>query len=360
MTQARPSPSRLLQRLRAALADSAALQARTAAQTAAAVAAVYLVAEALELDHLSWAVISALFTIGISADATYRNALGRIAGTALGVVLGLAATVISGHSILIALVLATTVANVVASIRPGLRYAAVVAAVIALEGRLEAVDTMQLAFAIVVGAIAGSAAGLLVWPVFSRTRTRSSLRAALGDCRRLIGLIEAGIATDDHHERDEVHARFLGHLEHARARLSETDIRPWLPSGVPLRTAVEAVERLWHALVMLDRAVTDERSAIRADVLDRLRALMDPVHHEAGRRLDHVRAAMERGDADPAASDRLDAAIAAVRAEIDAVSSGDAVRRDELRALNVLAFALDETASQIAALGELGRQPQAS
>ena len=54
--------------------------ARITSQTAVAVIATYILLTWIDARFLSWGIISALFTIGVSADASYYNALGRIFG----------------------------------------------------------------------------------------------------------------------------------------------------------------------------------------------------------------------------------------------------------------------------------------
>src|SRR3989344_5206794 len=77
--------------------------ARLAVQSAAAAAATWFVMQRLELPHTSWAVISALFVVQPSLDGTFTAALGRIAGTVVGTVVGLAPVILFGGHDLTAL-----------------------------------------------------------------------------------------------------------------------------------------------------------------------------------------------------------------------------------------------------------------
>lgn len=198
---------------------------RIALQTAAATLAIYLVIDRIAASHLSWAVISALLTIGVSADITYRNAMGRAAAACIGAAIGLVASAAIGGPVILALLPAVVLANMISTLWPSLRYGAVTAAIVALDPDPELASALGRTGAIVAGTLTGAAASFLIWPVRGRDRANLVLRRAIGDCQDLLRLIERGVGTDDRHERDAVHARFLGHLETARSRVRETGSR---------------------------------------------------------------------------------------------------------------------------------------
>lgn len=244
---------------------------RIGLQTAVAAAATWWAMGWLEVPHVSWAIISALFTIGLSADASYHNALGRIAGSFLGVAFGLAAAFFAAGPVVIGLAVATALANMVAAAWPSMRYAAVTAAIVALDQTPEVGGALERATAIMIGTMIGAGVAFVAWPVFARNKVAYALQLALQDCQKLLELIVDSVEKDDRSQRDAVHARFLGHLEAARARLMETRFRPLLPTGARLRPAVVAVETLWHTIVILDRAVSEESHEIGREAIERLR-----------------------------------------------------------------------------------------
>src|SRR5690554_7253707 len=91
---------------------------RIGLQTIAATAVVYVITATLAPQHLSWAVISALFTIGLSADATFHSAIGRSFGAILGAGLGLLVTGPFESPVIIALLIGTAAANMIAAVWP--------------------------------------------------------------------------------------------------------------------------------------------------------------------------------------------------------------------------------------------------
>jgi uncharacterized membrane protein YccC len=286
-------------------------------------------------------VIAALFTIGVSADTTLYNAVGRIIGAFLGVGLGLRAALTVGGSILSGLVVATAAANAVATVWPSLRYAAVTAAMVALDPTPELDSSLARAGAVMLGTLAGTAATLVVLPVFGRQRVTDSLVRILQDCQRLLDLIPLGLETDERYERDAVHGSLLKHLESARSQLSSTRFRARLPSGAPLRDAVVAAESLWHAIVVLDRAVSSKRHDIAAPIVQPLEAALFKVRDTTASVLSGLKAAL-RGSHGPTCDlDELADTLANAGEEIDRQRRSDHSRR-ETKALDTLEFSLSE------------------
>lgn len=326
---------------------------RVALQSGVATLVAYLTIFWIGPDNLSWAVISALLTIGVSSDLSYRNALGRVGGALVGAVFGLAAAFVAGP-VLIRLLPAVILANMVATAWPALRFAAVTAAIVALDPDPDLAGALARTGAIVAGTVAGAVASFVIWPVRGRDRTAHALRKALKDCHALLQLIERGVSTDDHHERDEVHARFLRHLEMARSRVRETRFHPKLPSGVRLRDAVQGVESLWHALVILDRAVSEERRDISRTALDRLRPVVDEVQARARDYLSDLTDAMNSSGADPPDSVAFCRSVAHARDRIGALlDDGAPDWPHQARALHAVTFGLNETERQLLHLSRI-------
>ena len=354
--QARPERSRLRGRQRRVLLASKIrikdlLQqvrghqrqiARMAIQTAVASAGTYLLVRWMDLPYASWGVIAALFTIGLSADASYYNAVGRISGALLGSVIGLAAAWAAGP-LLIGLVIGTALANAIAAVWPSLRYAAVTAAIVALDPTPDAGTAMQRVVVILIGTAVGAGSSFLVWPVFGRQRAAYALRSALDDCQVILDLIVRGLDEDDMRDREKAHARFLGHLETARSRLSETRFRPELPNGASLRRAFTAVEYLWHSIVILDRAVSEGQEDVDADVIQRLKPAVCELQEAACGSLSRVRAGMAARNAPDLRPDRFRGAVERARDEIKKAareSPSDLTIRH--KRLNALVFAVDQ------------------
>ncbi len=235
---------------------------RVGIQTVAATSISYLAVKNFGSGDGSWAVIAALFTIGLSADATYYNAVGRIVGTLLGISLGLAAGLLAPGGVLLGLLAAVVMANLVATIWPSVRYAAVTAAIVAVDPTPSVAEAMPLIGSILCGTLAAAAMGFVLWPSFGRNRSAQKLQAAIEDCCALLRQISDGA---DRAERNGLHARFLGHLEACHAEIASTRFEPTLPNGAGLRDAANAVESLWHSLVILDRAASDRQDAIELD-----------------------------------------------------------------------------------------------
>ncbi len=313
---------------------------RIAAQTAVATAATYAVMTGFDLPHTSWAVIAALFTIGLSVDTSYRNAIGRIAGASFGVLLGLATAWTVTEPVIIGLVIAAAIANAVAVPWPRLRYAAVTAAIVAMQPSPDPAPALQVVGAIMIGTLVGAATALLILPVFGRDRVAVLIRQALADCGELLGLMDGGTGNDARRRRDAVHARLLSRLETARA--AEAQFSPRLANGMPLRQAITAVEALWQAIVILDRALRSPSGTLGHDGVDQSHPVIGEASRAARGFLDQINAAIRHREVQtPETRDLRRAMGAAAAAAADLAAGAEDPGR--IRALHTLAFAIAET-----------------
>jgi uncharacterized membrane protein YccC len=316
---------------------------RIGAQTAVATLVTYLVADRVEAFDVSWAVIAALFTIGLSADASYYNARGRIIGALLGLGLGLVAGWAAPGAVLAGLIVAVVVANMLATIWPSIRYAAVTAAIVALEPTPSVAEALALAGAILCGTLIAAATSFVFWPTLSRTRVVHCLRAAVVDCRDLFALVSGRTqAATDPAEIEALHGRFLGHLESCQARISDTRFgRTTLPSGAGLDEAAAAVESLWHSIVILDRTMRDESPAMGTDTMWDLAPVLDEVQRRGATQLDAIAAALDDVEKDPE-TNHLQAAVQRARNRIEAALGRPGSPGSRSQGLYALLFALAE------------------
>lgn len=329
---------------------------RIALQTGAATLATYLLVAGLGGLDLSWAIISALLTIGMSADLSYTYAVNRTAGACLGALIGLALAVLIGGPAIYALLVAVILANMVATIWPSLQYGAVTAAIVALDPELAA--ALSRTGAIVAGSCIGAVASFLIWPMRGRDRAEIGILDTLHDCQDMLTLINRGVSTDEHDRRDALHGRFLQHLDIARSRVAESRFSPALKTGADLRSAVRGVETLWHALVILDRAVTVERGDISAAALDRLAPAVDAVQDSAKRQIDRI-IAMVKGTRDTAPPrDDLHRVVAQARDQATDLAQEAATDwPGQARALHSVIFGLNETERQLDQISKILAAP---
>lgn len=351
----------ILSSLTAAVSANRRDALRVAVQTVAATAATFMLMSWSGLPHMSWAVLSALFTIQLSADASLHAALGRLGGSLLGVAVGLAVVSLVGGQgeILVRLVVAAAVANAVATVWPSLRYASVTAAIVALHHDPDLDDSLQIALAVTLGAMMGTVAALLAWPDFGRDRAARTLQRMLLDCRALLELAVEEPDDDGERKQDAVHARFLRNLEAARSQAAGIWFRPRLRSGVRLGDALLAAESLWHGLVILDRVVSGERDHIGPETLDRLRPAIREVQRSACRFVDEAANALQQSGAQRPESEELRNAVQGARDRALKLSfARNPRRRDEERSvgLHALIFALDEVERRLIQIAALAGQ----
>lgn len=329
-------------------------------QTAVASGATYALLTWMGSPHTSWGVIAALFTIGLSADASYYNAAGRVVGAVLGSVIGIVA-VWSGGPVLVSLAVGTALANAIAVVWPSLRYAAVTAAIVALSTEPELGGVVDRVLAILIGTALGAGASFLVWPIFGRQRAVQALRAALADCQELLDRVVEGLAEDDRRAREKAHTRFLGNLETARSRIAETRFRPQLRNGASLRRAVAAVEDLWHATNVLERAITEGRRNVDPQIIGKLEPSVREVQQAARVSLSRIRNGLESSEPpDLHATDLRKAIDRARNATQAAASKSPADLTIRLKGLNAMIFAFDQIERSLVELQSLLGAEEAS
>ncbi|WP_230531535.1 FUSC family protein [Microvirga roseola] len=233
---------------------------RLGLQGAISAAATYLLMEWMGLAEMSWGVISALFVVQQSTDGTLTAASGRVGATAVGTVIGLASIQFIGGDFATALRLAASalVVNALAASWPGLRFGVVAAVAIALGPSANVWDgALDRGIAIMLGALIGTIVGFGVWPETARQKAIRSAQAALENCADLLQVALDETLDPRERELGAIHRRFLANVRQAhdmasRARLGRNN-RP------PLHEFVHALERLWHALIILDRVVQGDR-----------------------------------------------------------------------------------------------------
>lgn len=307
---------------------------RLGLQSATAAALSVLLMSGSPQEHVSWAVISALLVGQSTVDGTLAAVRGRLAGTLLGAVIGLLAVLaMPGEGMTLPrLAAAAAVVSTISGLAPDLRYAAVVAAIICLEPGLDPLEgAFDRALAIALGAAAATACAWLVWPQRARVRALTGARRALEDCGSLLDLSLRCVLGESPAALDPLHRRFLAHVRSARQQLSPLRARDRQNNG--LEPTVHAIERLWHALIVLDRVVSG-RSHWQPDAGSKVHGALHGVRRAAGERIAGLARQMAGGD--PAPADGLDAAVSQAQAAVR-----EAVGDQQLDA-TALAFALGE------------------
>lgn len=140
---------------------------RVALQGAIAGVATYLLCRGLGLPEISWGVISALFVIHQSADATFSAAAGRLVGTLIGTLVGIATVYLMGGEDLtvLRLAIAALAMNAIAVVRPEFRFGIVAATILALETDPEILGgALMRGAAVIIGTALGTVTALAIWP----------------------------------------------------------------------------------------------------------------------------------------------------------------------------------------------------
>ena len=318
--------------------------ARLALQSALAGALAWLAIRWTGTGEAFLAVISAVLVLEPARAQTLKSAGGRVAGTLIGTVVGLVALVAaSGIPAPLPLAGVMLVMGGIVAWKPSLRYGVVAAAGLAVSSDAGLVETAQTrGIAIFVGAAVGIAVGALVWPESAGARARRQISAALAACRDLLEATLSAALDAKPEERDELHARFRHRIQQAAEtaqaiRVGRSEIARCYGA------AVHAVERLWHALIILDRAHEakgGETLPMREETLDNIRRIQKRTCEALGHAI-----ALER--APPDTLDALARACRAVWAEAKIEPEND----DELQSVG-LVFGLSEVGRNMREIDE--------
>ncbi|HLS68528.1 MAG TPA: FUSC family protein [Kiloniellales bacterium] len=235
---------------------------RVGLQSLIAALLAYAVMQRLGLhSNLSWAIISALFAIHGSLDATFSAGAKRLLGAAVGVGIGIAVVFLfSGLQFMplrIALVAAIT--NALAASRPQLDYAAAAGAVVALQPSADLDGALGTAVAVGVGGGAGIIASVSIWPELGRHRAQRLLASALRHGQKMIDLtlndLEHDLSREEREDRREARRLMITDLEAANATAKEVRFRQNLRSGASIHHFTLEMERLWHSLIIVERVI---------------------------------------------------------------------------------------------------------
>ncbi len=332
--------------------------ARVSLQTMVASGATYALITALGWPHVSWAVISAIFVIQLNSDTSIVSGLGRIAGTVLGTIFGLAATqaLPGDDGAFLRVAVTTALASGIATIWPNLRYGAVAAAAIAVQSHPELIDAAEQAIAISVGAVLGTAATVLVWPELGRNRVLRMLEYALSDCSEYLGHVLAESGGVKKETRQVIHGNFVNHMATARSVLADTRIRSRLKTGRPLSELVRAIDRLWYGLVLLDRAIGHEHIDLRQEDQRFLKGHVTEVQQEARAFIEMMVTYLQDGQPLP----QSDAVQRSIRKAQDAAESNLREAQESERhgrTIRVLLFALEEMCDNLSDLQGFAGKP---
>jgi uncharacterized membrane protein YccC len=234
--------------------------ARMSAQTAAAALAAFGTVKALGLPEGSWAVISALFTVQQSVGGTLTAAVGRLIGVAIGTMLGVACAALIGVSpwqAALGLLITAAVMNGIAAKWPSTQFGVVAGAILLLVPEGSPADkAIERGITIGLGTIIGTLASLFVFPERAHLKAREHLGLAIRRCGDLLAT-GIGLMTGDRDgDLGTIHAEIRRELE-AAATMAEQSVHPWLSFRAEAPEPdklVRATERLWHTLIMIDRA----------------------------------------------------------------------------------------------------------
>ena len=248
--------------------------ARRALQSALAGAAAYWATRITGTGEAFLAVIAAVLVLETNRGETRRSAFDRIVGALIGAgVGGLALIVTDAGAGPIALAIALFVTGGIAAWRPGWSYGIVVAAGLAMETSLPFWDAAATRLgAVAIGILSAVAVGYAVWPESTRKRARRQMSEALSLCRDLLDSTLSSALAERRRDVHDLHRRFLDTI--AAGTDTARAIRP-ARGGGHYRDLAHRIERLWHALIILDRVTETQHGdlPLRRETIAQVRSI---------------------------------------------------------------------------------------
>lgn len=227
---------------------------RLALQAGAAAAIAATAMQAIGRGELFLAVISAVLVLQRNRDATLDSAGERVAGAVTGTVVGVLALLLLRPVMPdpLPLLAAMIMMGALAAWKPSLKYGLVAAAGIAVASDQSLWDTtISRTLAIFVGGGIGIAVGFILLAESALSRAKRQLGDTLNCCRRLLDLTLKN-ALDEEQALSDVHSRFTRSLATVKDTVNAGTLNRAV-IGSAFSDAVHGCERLWHALIILDR-----------------------------------------------------------------------------------------------------------
>ncbi|WNO52692.1 FUSC family protein [Stakelama saccharophila] len=228
---------------------------RIGSQAAVAAVVTFLVVRACGLEYASWGVISALFVTQEDADATLRTGLVRIAVTILGTLAGLVSVYLLGGSdnVIWRIGAVVFILYAVAERFPAFGFGTMAGVIVALDADATVLDgALERAIAITVGTVAGVVATLVIWPESAGTRALRSARGLLSSGADLVRAeFDILLGRRNRRDLDADHDRFLDDIGRVRVLGRSAHLKHG--SAEQARQMADAMYRIWHSLVIIDR-----------------------------------------------------------------------------------------------------------
>jgi uncharacterized membrane protein YccC len=334
---------------------------RQALQTALAACLAYAAAELLHMPQGFWAVVTAIMIMQANVGASLGQAIDRLAGSLLGVLIGGAAAVLLADTHLLryaGLAASVLVLAYFAGRRPALRIASVTAAIVILgDPRLgPPISTAgNRIIEVMIGSVIASLTSMFVFPSRAGTSLADHVRRSLPLFFELMG---AGLAAGlegryEEHAISVMAAKVREAISRINTLAAETrmEIAGHLADHPDPEAMVRTLRRLWHTEIMLLRAVSEPLPAAALAVmrpsLEQLDAVVANLTARHGAQDDRMMPDMQP------LQTALSAATGAM-AEVRAKGDLRLLSLEEMARLMAFDFALSQLRGNIKDLSERG------
>jgi uncharacterized membrane protein YccC len=325
---------------------------RLALQAAVASSVTYWGASFIGMEDRSWAVISALLVVHTSIGSTMRAGIWRAFGTVTGCGLALVSIYIlpDAGSATIRLVVVSSLAAPLVYWRPPLQYALVSGPVLAITPVTQSWESAAaITGAILLGSAVGVITAWIVWPQSSKAQALRCLRAALIACRCLWETLLRDLNKREMRPYGSYHRQITNELNTLREHAREC-----LPRDARLLGhSADALERLWHSIVIIERVCGDERANLSDHDLGKQKLWRDQFEEAVSSALESIAARLR--DPDHAIDrNRLDLDLQRAETAIQSDLQEEVLSQDpdRDRAVQALAFGIREFIRSVRGLAQ--------
>lgn len=251
----------MLKEFRKSLVENRKDALRLALQSASAALVTYIVISYLRPGQAFLAILSAVLIIGFNVGGTMHAAKNRTLATLLGCVLGILSVWLMPHGwgTSVAIVITMFILNAIAAVKQEWRYGVVAAISIALGSDENALEiSIDRLIAIGTGALIGVVAALVIMPEKAEDRARRYMKNAIRKIGERFSIVIENTRAEEVKSTKESQKQIQNNLNNAR----ETAGQIQFYDSKVLWKCIDALERIYNSVVMLDRVATESNTEI--------------------------------------------------------------------------------------------------
>lgn len=237
---------------------------RLSLQSASAALVTYMVISYLRPGQAFLAILSSVLIIGFNKGGTMHAAKNRVLATLLGCVLGVLSVWLMprGWGTSVAIVVSMLILNAIAAVKQEWRYGVVAAISVALGSEENALEiSIDRLIAIGTGALIGIVAAFVIMPEKAEERARKYMKNAIHYIGERFSIVIENTRVEEGESTKKSQKQIQTNLGNARETANEVQ---FYDSKI-IWKCIDAIERIYVSVVMLDRVAAQSNTEIGGD-----------------------------------------------------------------------------------------------